>query len=386
MLGGFHMTKALLHCIGKFMKINGLFDALIETGRFDIKTAEEVAGGTHYVRSFCGMLILSQGLLKLKWDAFWEKIDVNIFKNFVTNFKDFQNDIKEMKKNDNLKMNFDKSCQSMGDLKIDFLNFTNHCVEKSQMCTYVNNFLNMIELLKYLVAADRGDWETHLLLVQNILPIFREFDSINHLQYGSLYLENMCHLLEEHPEIYTKFMQGHFVVKQRYGSFNAVAGDMKLERTNHRSQKSTGGIIGQIRQSEYVTKWEIVYHEILSVTNAFREIANNLGSRETKIHHELGKHCCSMFNSQVKTVAEFILEKGNPYKMLAPNLYNFASGTTIPLTATNKILHCYLHGKEQTESFLDQSKKLSGTIHKIAFPKPVDTSKNLQPQIYFPVN
>ena len=166
MLGGFHMAKALLHCIGKFIKINGLFDTFIETRTFGVKTAEEVAGGTHYVRSFRGMLILSEALLKLKWDAFWEKTDVNIFKNFVTKFKDFQNDIKEMKKTDNLKMNFGKSCQSMGELKIDFLYFTNHCVEKSQMCNYFENFLNTVELLKDLVAADReGDWDAHLLAV-----------------------------------------------------------------------------------------------------------------------------------------------------------------------------------------------------------------------------
>ena len=87
-----------------------------------------------------------------------------------------------------------------------------------------------------------------------------------------------------------------------------------------------------------------------------------------------------MFNSQVKTVAEFILEKGNPYKMLALNLYNFVVGTTIPSTATNKILSCYIHGKDQyeisrTQRFLDQSKKLFDMIHKIAFPKPVDASK-----------
>ena len=49
-------------------------------------------------------------------------------------------------------------------------------------------------------------------------------------------------------------MQGHFVVKQRYGSFNSVAGDMELEQTIQRSQKSTRGIIGQSRQSEYVIK------------------------------------------------------------------------------------------------------------------------------------
>ena len=46
-------------------------------------------------------------------------------------------------------------------------------------------------IVKNLVAANReGDWEAHLLAVQNILPIFREFDSINYLRYGSLYLKN----------------------------------------------------------------------------------------------------------------------------------------------------------------------------------------------------
>ena len=73
MLKGFHMAKALLHCIGKFTKINDLFNTLIETGTFGVKTAEEVASGTHYVTSFRGILILPEALLKLKWNAFWEK-------------------------------------------------------------------------------------------------------------------------------------------------------------------------------------------------------------------------------------------------------------------------------------------------------------------------
>ena len=51
-----------------------------------------------------------------------KKTGVDIFKSFVTKFKDFQNAIKQMKKKDNLKMNFDKSCKSIGELKIDFLN------------------------------------------------------------------------------------------------------------------------------------------------------------------------------------------------------------------------------------------------------------------------
>ena len=75
--------------------------------------------------------------------------------------------------------------------------------------------LNMIEVLKNLVAADSEcDCVAHLLAVQNFLLIFREIDSINYLQYGSLYLESMHLLPEEHQEIYTKLMQGHLMVKK----------------------------------------------------------------------------------------------------------------------------------------------------------------------------
>ena len=41
-----------------------------------------------------------------------------------------------------------------------------------------------------------------------------------------------------------------FVVKQKTGSFNAVAGHLKLEQTINRFQKSISGTIGQTRQRE----------------------------------------------------------------------------------------------------------------------------------------
>ena len=50
-LGGFHMAKALLHCIGKYLKHTGLVDILIQTDTFGIKVVEAVVAGTHYIRS-----------------------------------------------------------------------------------------------------------------------------------------------------------------------------------------------------------------------------------------------------------------------------------------------------------------------------------------------
>ena len=51
MFGGFHMAKALLHCIGKYLKRTGLVDILIQIDKFGIKVVEAVVVGTHYVRS-----------------------------------------------------------------------------------------------------------------------------------------------------------------------------------------------------------------------------------------------------------------------------------------------------------------------------------------------
>ena len=59
----------------------------------------------------------------------------------------------------------------------------------------------------------------------------------------------MRHLPEELLEIYTKFMQGHFVVKQRNRLFDAVAVDMKLEQIIEQFHKSIDAIMGQTRQN-----------------------------------------------------------------------------------------------------------------------------------------
>ena len=68
----------------------------------------------------------------------------------------------------------------------------------------------------------------------------------------------------EHPEVYAEFLQGKFVVQTHTGSFKATSPDMKLEQT----------IVGQAKADSYVTEWELVYHEILAISNCFRDLTN----------------------------------------------------------------------------------------------------------------
>ena len=57
----------------------------------------------------------------------------------------------------------------------------------------------------------------------------------------------MRRLPTELPEIYTKFLQDHLVVKRSNRFFDAVTVDVNLGQIIQSSQKSTGGIIGQTR-------------------------------------------------------------------------------------------------------------------------------------------
>ena len=65
MLGTFHMAQVLLRCAGRYITGSGLDDALIEGQVFGKKTILSVLSGGHYIRSFQGMLIVTEALSTL---------------------------------------------------------------------------------------------------------------------------------------------------------------------------------------------------------------------------------------------------------------------------------------------------------------------------------
>ena len=64
-LGAFHMANVLLRCAEKYLIGSGIDNAIIESEIVGQKTLVSVLSGGHYVRSFQGMLILSEMLTAL---------------------------------------------------------------------------------------------------------------------------------------------------------------------------------------------------------------------------------------------------------------------------------------------------------------------------------
>ena len=66
MLGAFHMTKYVQHCIGIYTKGSGLEESLVETNVFGFKLLESVLNGSSYARCSKGFQILGNFLEQTK--------------------------------------------------------------------------------------------------------------------------------------------------------------------------------------------------------------------------------------------------------------------------------------------------------------------------------
>ena len=143
---------------------------------------------------------------------------------------------------------------------------------------------------------------------------FCEADCINYLQYATWYLEKMRRLDQEHSNIYTEFVAGTCVVQTSVGTFKSVPPEMKLEQTINRSQKSSGGILDQRKIEPYFSEWELVYHEILAISNCYNDLTKSKTYTGPTLHYELAgrisKQLSEEINSIVRELGSSLLNEG----------------------------------------------------------------------------
>ena len=142
----------------------------------------------------------------------------------------------------------------------------------------------------------------------------KTYQSFADLRYTTFYLESIRNLPRDHPAIYEMLIKGYFVINESHRKFSGVSPDKKLEQTIQRAQESSSGNIGQTRWISYVSEREVVYHEILAISNTFRRPTNStLGGSESELQHVLDSNYTKVFNAQVANITNFLIACGNPY-------------------------------------------------------------------------
>ena len=83
---------------------------------------------------------------------------------------------------------------------------------------------------------------------------------------------------------------------------------MKLEQTINRYAKSTTGIICKTKSLDYVTEWQLIYHEVNNYSQNTYSIDK---SKEFCISRHLSDTKIAFFNENVNSMVSFISKKEN---------------------------------------------------------------------------
>ncbi|RXM27185.1 Signal recognition particle subunit SRP72 [Acipenser ruthenus] len=101
-----------------------------------------------------------------------------------------------------------------------------------------------------------------------------------------------------------------------------------------------------------VAKWQLVYHEVLAISNVFRELTGRKGE---------------LFDANVTRLLQFMKEKGNPYEVTEHiRLHNFVTKQCVDESVKVRLLNVIKHGSEaykqlRKERFILKEKKHSQT-------------------------
>ena len=175
MMGIFHWVKMLLKCTGRYIRGSGIEDALIETEVFGKLTLNSVLEGNHYVRSFHGMIMLSNMISSLAWEAFWQWLALhgrNINGDVMTYASEVHKALCEKTRS---RQKFEELVGQSAALQEQFAPFHKNCCENSELCQCLQVFQHMTGITKHAVASDReGKFPLHLASVEKSLPMFRE--------------------------------------------------------------------------------------------------------------------------------------------------------------------------------------------------------------------
>ena len=372
-LGGFHLQKVVLACIGLYLRNSGASEIIVETETMGPRSAESALNGNHYARAVRVIGMLCEVMQTLQWRAFLDQCDKAKYSALFSVIKRLQ-----------LSVNADRclsdetktALNNLSDIQTDFEEFRERGVKESEVFCYWDRFVStLVPLLRDLIRGDReNNWDLHVCSIRECLPLFFSFDRTNYARWCTLYYDDCLKLEEDHPLIHNDFKNGHFTVQHSSKRFSSVALDQALEQHYNKPAKGSGGIIGITRQKDAVTKHDLISHEKESLTNFLRTICGLDDDDELALHHEFSKSLTIQDQQCVSSMLLFVLERGNPFlRTESCGISNLITGAKMDPQVCEYILHAHEKGETAYQTFVkerltEKSKSILDPIHKM-FPK-----------------
>ena len=139
-------------------------------------------------------------------------------------------------------------------------------------------------------------------------------------------------------------------------------------QTINRSQKSPSGIIGNTKKKKIVAMWELIHHEMLPISNLFRELSG-VSSSLIEVH-TISKTEITSGEQKVQAIIATIDKNESPFQVVSGQaiLHNILTQEVVSDDIRSHLLSVVDIGTKayetlRKERFVEKSVRFSSTIH-----------------------
>ena len=222
--------------------------------------------------------------------------------------------------------------------------------EKSRTAKLWLHYIEYVDTLKLFIQAERtGNWNLHLIAIEQMLNLFAATGHLNYAKSSRLYLQLMRELPTDHPWLYHCFAEQGFHTVRRSNRFWAgLWTDLIIEQVMMRSIKSRGGLTRGRGVTETVRlQWIYSLHKCAGIHDAMTR-ATNLQHRTSEQHMELGTSRSKRDQEDLAKIQSWFCQY-EPFHHNQPKLCSLSSGLT---ASEDDGVNC------------DQTERVGAKIHK----------------------
>ncbi|KAJ8891559.1 hypothetical protein PR048_004087 [Dryococelus australis] len=146
-------------------------------------------------------------------------------------------------------------------------------------------YMYMVDtVLLFIRSVRTADWELPLESLEEFVKYFFCLGLINYANMTGWYLVDMKLLETKHPDVWTEFSRGNWVVNKTNVPFCSLGTDEALEQED-KKMKDMGGVINITQRKQDLTRFFLTSPELSRLSAKAKEIVGITNRKRSKHHH-----------------------------------------------------------------------------------------------------
>ncbi len=243
---------------------------------------------------------------------------------------------------------------------------------KSHTFKFWTMFLDVVQTLLFNIRSSHtGDFDMHLGIQANLLPLLFATSRKNYSRFVPVYILDLTNLPHN---VKQDFSDGQLIYREKPGKFNALWTDMGVEKTVIRDSKGDGGILALTRKPEAMLQWHLTRHRVGEYATAMKE-RSGVKSTAGAMHSESYKASLKRDEHDFKKMFDYLqCNMTSPFNVEShPEvLINISTGMHATKDIQESLLGVFDKGKRMMEKFVNESLSTDGSK---SFYNPIPQNK-----------